>query len=186
MHRLRCDSSAAHAASPDGASRSPHICINDRRVCIVAQPVSIRHDYPSTRKPGTRNGAQSAVMGVGYNCRYTHSVSWTSQPTQQWQKGRLLRTQPPKAKRHAANHTLGHIDPRRLARRLVIFTPTGAEIDMLMDRARQDLPGLGANEVVHRVVSHNPDSFWAIARRENFSVAGTPAGGLSGLSDAQP
>ena len=71
-------------------------------------------------------------------------------------------------KRQSANHTLGHIDPRRLARRLVIFTPTGAEIDMLMDRARLDLPGLGDTEVVHRVVSHNPDSFWAIARRENF------------------
>lgn len=76
----------------------------------------------------------------------------------------------PTARRdHLGDHTLGHIDPRRLARRLVIFTPTGAEIDALMDRARQDLPELGANEVVHRVVSHNPDSFWAIARRENFN-----------------
>ncbi len=74
-----------------------------------------------------------------------------------------------KKRRHSADHTLGHIDPRRLARRLVIFTPSGPEIDMLMDRARLDLPGLGDNEVVHRVVSHNPDSFWAIAKRENFS-----------------
>jgi predicted GNAT family N-acyltransferase len=31
------------------------------------------------------------------------------------------------------------------------------------------LPELGANEVVHRVVSHNPDSFWAIARRDHFN-----------------
>ncbi len=36
-----------------------------------------------------------------------------------------------------------------------------------MERARKDLPGLGETEVVHRVVSHNPDLFWAIARRKN-------------------
>jgi predicted GNAT family N-acyltransferase len=74
-----------------------------------------------------------------------------------------------KERRPGADHTLGHIDPRRLARRLVVFTPTGPEIDMLVDRARQDIPGLGDTEAVHRVVSHNPDSFWAIARRENFN-----------------
>lgn len=74
-----------------------------------------------------------------------------------------------KQRRSSADHTLGHIDPRRLARRLVVFTPTGAEIDMLVERARQDIPGLGDTEAVHRVVSHNPDSVWAIARRENFN-----------------
>ncbi len=51
----------------------------------------------------------------------------------------------------------------------MIFTPTGAEIDTLMERARQDLPGLGDTEVVHRVVSHNPDSVLAIARRDKFN-----------------
>jgi len=73
------------------------------------------------------------------------------------------------ASRSALDHTLGHIDPQRLGRRVVVFNPTGDEIDFLMNRAREDLPELGANEVVHRVVSHNPDSFWAIARRENFN-----------------
>jgi predicted GNAT family N-acyltransferase len=74
-----------------------------------------------------------------------------------------------KGRRSSGDHTLGHIEPGRLARRLVIFTPTGGEIDTLMERARRDLPGLGDTEVVHRVVSHNPDSFWAIARREKFN-----------------
>src|SRR5690349_3796418 len=79
--------------------------------------------------------------------------------------------------RDGANHTLGHIDPQRLGRRVVVFTPTGDEIDFLVNRAREDLPELGTNEVVHRVVSHNPDSLWAIARRENFnSRARTPEG----------
>ncbi len=40
----------------------------------------------------------------------------------------------------------------------------------MLDRARQDLPKIGANEAVHRVVSHNPDSFWAIARRDRVSA----------------
>ncbi len=63
-------------------------------------------------------------------------------------------------------HNLADIGPQRLARRLVIYTPTAREIDELLDNARRDLPQLGANEVVHRVVAHNPDSFWAIARRD--------------------
>jgi hypothetical protein len=66
--------------------------------------------------------------------------------------------------------SLTQLNPPRLARRLLIYTPTAAEIDELLDRARQDLPEIGANEAVHRVVSHNPDSFWAIARRDRVSA----------------
>ncbi len=66
-------------------------------------------------------------------------------------------------------HSLAQLSPQRLARRLVIYTPTAPEIDELLDRARRDLPEIGANEVVHRVVSHNPDTFWAIARRDRFT-----------------
>jgi predicted GNAT family N-acyltransferase len=76
------------------------------------------------------------------------------------------------------SHALDVINPQRLARRLVVFTPTALEIDRLMDRAREDLPGLGPNEVVHRVVSHNPDSFWAIAHRERFSSMNRTAEGF--------
>ena len=63
-------------------------------------------------------------------------------------------------------HNLAEISPQHLARRLVIYTPTASEIDALLDRARRDLPEIGTNEAVHRVVSHNPDTFWAIARRD--------------------
>ena len=71
----------------------------------------------------------------------------------------------------AEAHNLTDISPRRLARRLMIYTPAASEIDELLDNARRDLPQLGANEVVHRVVAHNPDSFWAIARRDKVSPA---------------
>src|SRR5882724_146856 len=65
----------------------------------------------------------------------------------------------------------------KLARRLVVFMPRGAEIDRLVERVREDLKGVASAEVVHRVVSHNPDSLWAMARRDRYnSSAPTPEG----------
>lgn len=119
-------------------------------------------------KAGTSSGPQGHRSWVSTAAAVACSAS-ESQPKDVLSGKDSQAAQPGRKSRPNANHTLGHIDPRRLARRLVIFTPTGAEIDMLMDRARLDLPGLGANDVVHRVVSHNPDSFWAIAKRENFT-----------------
>jgi hypothetical protein len=75
-------------------------------------------------------------------------------------------------------HNLAEISPQHLARRLVIYTPTAAEIHELMDKARRDLPEIGANEAVHRAVSHNPDTFWAIARRDRFSSRNRRAEGF--------
>jgi predicted GNAT family N-acyltransferase len=57
-----------------------------------------------------------------------------------------------------------------LARRLVVFTPDGRHMADLMDRARKAIPALTSAEVVQRVASHNPDCFWAIARRDRFDV----------------
>ena len=68
-------------------------------------------------------------------------------------------------------HSLSGIDTQKLAKRLVIFTPGGREIDGLVGRARVALPGLAQASVVHRVVSHNPDALWAIARRRHFNSA---------------
>ena len=66
---------------------------------------------------------------------------------------------------------LGNPDILRLARRLVVFAPGGAEIAALIERARKDLPQLAGADVVHRVVSYNPDTLWAIARRDRFDAA---------------
>jgi predicted GNAT family N-acyltransferase len=62
-----------------------------------------------------------------------------------------------------------------LARRLVVFTADGGEIERLMDVARKAIPGLTSAEVVQRVASHNPDCFWGIAHRQSFDV-NTPVG----------
>src|SRR6266478_9437042 len=57
-----------------------------------------------------------------------------------------------------------------LARRLVIFNPAGEQIETLMNEARKAIPGLTSAAVVQRVVSYNPDCFWAIAHRDRFNI----------------
>lgn len=81
-----------------------------------------------------------------------------------------------------------------LARRLVVFTPNGEQIATLMDKARKTIPTLTTAAVVQGVVSHNPDCFLAIARRDRFDI-NNPVGegyvaflpltkdGLNGLLD---
>lgn len=71
--------------------------------------------------------------------------------------------------RSARNH-LASLRTSRVAQRLVIFTPSASDIDSLLPRAREEMGVGAATEVVHRVFRHNPDSFCAIARRENFAA----------------
>ncbi len=71
----------------------------------------------------------------------------------------------------AKSRPLGELDAGRLAERLVAFTPGGEEVRVLLTRAGKDLGPLASTEVVHRVMSHNPDCFWAFARRERYDAA---------------
>jgi predicted GNAT family N-acyltransferase len=73
------------------------------------------------------------------------------------------------------HHPLWRIDTQNLARRVVAFQPGGLEVARLLNRAREDLTALTTSDVVYRVMSHNPDSFWAFARRSKYSAA-APAG----------
>jgi predicted GNAT family N-acyltransferase len=80
-----------------------------------------------------------------------------------------------KARRKVASsgpvRSLDKMTMLQLAKRTVIFTVDAAGIAALMDAARQDIPGLTSNEIVLSVVNHNPDTFWAIARRDHFDIA---------------
>lgn len=67
--------------------------------------------------------------------------------------------------------SLDNMTMLQLAKRTVIFTVDAAGIASLMDAARQDIPGLTSNEIVQAVVNHNPDVFWAIARKDHFDIA---------------
>ncbi len=72
------------------------------------------------------------------------------------------------------HHPLWRIDTQNLARRVVAFQPSGLEVTTLLNRARKDL-ALTTADVVYQVMSHNPDSFWAFARRSKYSAT-APAG----------
>ncbi|HWA91420.1 MAG TPA: GNAT family N-acetyltransferase [Rhizomicrobium sp.] len=67
-----------------------------------------------------------------------------------------------------AEHYMLDLDVGKLAKRLVIFTPTGHAVDSLVAMARRDIPGIADAAAVQRVVSHNPDNLWAITRRDRY------------------
>jgi len=67
-------------------------------------------------------------------------------------------------------HSLVRMTALQVARRTVIFTVDAAGIASLMDRAREDIPGLTSNEIFQAAVKHNPDIFWAIARKDRFDI----------------
>jgi predicted GNAT family N-acyltransferase len=78
-------------------------------------------------------------------------------------------------------HSLGRMTSLQLARRTVIFTVDAAGIAALVDRARQDIPGLTSNEMFQSVANHNPDTFWAIAKKDRFKVAAPRGEGFLAL-----
>ena len=71
----------------------------------------------------------------------------------------------------SAAYSLDRMTALQLARRTVIFTVDAAGIASLVDAARQDIPGLTSNHMFQTVANHNPDTFWAIAKRDRFNVA---------------
>lgn len=62
---------------------------------------------------------------------------------------------------------LDGMDVERVARGLMAFHPTVESIEPLLERARQEIPGLANHETVLRVYAHNPDCLFAIARADN-------------------
>lgn len=75
---------------------------------------------------------------------------------------------------YPAKHPLPAQNIESFADDVLVFTPTADKLEDLLERARIDLPGLAGADVVRRVMSHNPDTLWAIARKEDFD-AGTPS-----------
>src|SRR6266702_7159008 len=67
-------------------------------------------------------------------------------------------------------HSLDRMPALQVARRTVIFTVDAAGIASLMDAAREDIPGLTSNRIVQAVANHNPDTFWAIAKKDHFDI----------------
>lgn len=77
----------------------------------------------------------------------------------------------------AAKYGLDGPGAMNLAQRLVVFNASFRDIEELIPRARRAMGGGATNEVVHRVVRHNPDSLWGIARRDRYAAGETGAEG---------
>ena len=71
----------------------------------------------------------------------------------------------------SAAHSLDRTTALQLAKRTVIFTVDAMSIASLVDAARHDIPGLTSNQMFQTVANHNPDTFWAIAKRDRFNIA---------------
>lgn len=76
-----------------------------------------------------------------------------------------------------AAHPLDRLDKHYLCDRLTVFTPSAPQVKELMALARRDLPELTHSAVIQRVVTGNPDCFWAIRRRgPNAASDSSPRG----------
>ncbi len=76
-----------------------------------------------------------------------------------------------------ARHPLDRLDVERLQKHISLFRPAAAQINEIVDAARPSIPGMTSNEVVHRVVEHNPDCLWALtARRRPAQAAASRTG----------
>jgi len=78
-------------------------------------------------------------------------------------------------------HSLDRATALQLSRRIVIFTTDAAGIASLMDKAREDIPGLTSCEIFQRAVNHNPDIFWAIAKKDRFDISAPTGEGFFAL-----
>src|SRR5215468_7478848 len=64
-----------------------------------------------------------------------------------------------------------------LSQRLVVFSASFQDIETLIPRARKAMGAGAANQVIHRVARHNPDSLWGIARSNRYATGDTAADG---------
>ena len=81
----------------------------------------------------------------------------------------------------ATRHDIIDLRSARLARHLVLFTPMPADLERLLDETRVALPGVADVSVVRRVMTANPDTVFAIARRERYDALSPRGEGLTAI-----
>jgi predicted GNAT family N-acyltransferase len=82
---------------------------------------------------------------------------------------------------HPAKHPLPARNIEDFARDVVVFTLGAGDLGPMLDRAEVDLPGLASREAVLRVMAHNPDTVWGIARREAYTGGALQPEGFIGF-----
>src|SRR3569833_428147 len=81
------------------------------------------------------------------------------------------------AKRYE-RHKLDELNVDRLARNLIIFRPTEEAVAKIMAKARLTIPGLTQTEDVFKVMRHNSDSLFGVARKSKFDESAPEAEGF--------
>ncbi len=86
-----------------------------------------------------------------------------------------------------ARHSLARMEVTRISRHVVAYTPSMAEVERLFDTMRPELGSQTSLDTVRRIMSANPNTFQAFARRESYDWANPRAEGFIAwlpLSDA--
>ncbi len=68
-------------------------------------------------------------------------------------------------------HKLDELDAARVAKHLVLFRPTDTDVTELMQKGRLSIPGMAETADVLRVLHHNPDCMFGVARKSKFDPA---------------
>jgi len=68
----------------------------------------------------------------------------------------------------ASSRALDKLSVSNISKKLVVFHPTGPSITDLVAKAGERMGRLASLETVRKVVSHNPDNLWAIARKSRY------------------
>lgn len=63
---------------------------------------------------------------------------------------------------------LDQLDSTKIAKHLVLFRADLAMVDHLVALANAHIPGMANADTVRKVLAHNPDCVWAVARKRNF------------------
>ncbi|MGH6828817.1 MAG: GNAT family N-acetyltransferase [Rhizomicrobium sp.] len=70
-----------------------------------------------------------------------------------------------------AKHQLDQLDSTKYAKNLILFRADTITLDHLLALATPHIPGLTGTAVVQKVLAHNPDCVWAVARKRDFNNA---------------
>ena len=80
--------------------------------------------------------------------------------------------------RTSDRHSLAHMEVTRISRHVVAYTPSIAEVERMFERVRPELGSQTSLDTVRRIMSANPNTFQAFARRESFDWAAPRAEGF--------
>jgi predicted GNAT family N-acyltransferase len=68
-------------------------------------------------------------------------------------------------------HAVLGLEVQELGKKFVVFTPGGAAISAIVGSGARAIGGVATSDCVRQVVSYNPDSLWAIARKSRYDAA---------------